>query len=41
MRRRRSTNSKLDYKGKEKYKRKKDMIHKRREKEKPEQRGDK
>jgi hypothetical protein len=39
MRRRRSTNNKLDYRGKEKYKRKKDTIYKKREERKPEQRG--
>jgi hypothetical protein len=38
MRRRRSTGSKPDHRGKERYKRKKDVIHKRREEGKPEQR---
>jgi hypothetical protein len=40
MRRRRSTGSGLDHRGKERYRGKKDVIHKRREEEKPEQRGD-
>jgi hypothetical protein len=41
MRRRKSISSGLDHKEKEKYKEEKDVIHKRREEEKPEQRGDK
>jgi hypothetical protein len=39
MRRRRSTNSKPDHRGKKRYKREKDTIHKRKEEEKPKQRG--
>jgi hypothetical protein len=38
MQRRRNTSSKLAYKGKERYKEKKDIIHKEREERKPEQR---
>jgi hypothetical protein len=38
MRRRRSTDNKPDYRGKERYKKKKDVIHKRKKEEKPEQR---
>jgi hypothetical protein len=38
MRRRRSTNSRLDYKGKERYKGKKNIIYKKREERKPKQR---
>jgi hypothetical protein len=38
MRRRRSTSSKPDHKEKEKYRGKKDAIHKKREERKPEQR---
>jgi hypothetical protein len=41
MRRRKSTNSKPDHKEKERYKREKNIIHKRREERKPEQREDK
>jgi hypothetical protein len=37
IQRRRSTDSRLDYREKEKYKKKKDVIHKRKEEEKPEQ----
>jgi hypothetical protein len=39
IQRRRSTGSRLDHKGKERYKEEKNMIHKRREEGKPEQRG--
>jgi hypothetical protein len=39
MRRRRSTGSGLDHGGKERYRGEKDVIHERREKGKPEQRG--
>jgi hypothetical protein len=39
MQRRRSIGSKLAHKGKERYKEEKDAIHKKREEEKPEQRG--
>jgi hypothetical protein len=39
MQRKRSTGNKPDHKGKERYKGKKDIIHKRREKRKPKQRG--
>jgi hypothetical protein len=38
MRKKRSTSSKLDYRGKEKYKGKKDVIYKEREEGKPKQR---
>jgi hypothetical protein len=38
IRRKRSTSSELDYRGKERYREEKDTIHKRREKGKPEQR---
>jgi hypothetical protein len=38
MRRRKSINSRLDHRGKERYRRKKDVIHKRKEKKKPKQR---
>jgi hypothetical protein len=38
MRRRRSTGSGLDHRGKERYKEEKDAMHKRKEKEKPKQR---
>jgi hypothetical protein len=38
MRKRRSTGSELDHKGKERYKGKKNTIHKKKEEEKPEQR---
>jgi hypothetical protein len=41
MRKRRSISSRLDYKGKERYKEEKDVIHKRREEGKPKQRGGK
>jgi hypothetical protein len=37
MRRRKSINSKLDYRGKKRYKRKKDVIYKKREERKPKQ----
>jgi hypothetical protein len=39
MQRKRSTNSKPDHREKERYREKKNTIHKKREKEKPEQRG--
>jgi hypothetical protein len=39
MRRRRSTDNKLDHRGKERYRGEKDTIHKRKEERKPEQRG--
>jgi hypothetical protein len=39
MQRRRSTGSKPDHKEKERYRGEKDVIYKRREKRKPEQRG--
>jgi hypothetical protein len=39
MQKRRSTGNRPDYRGKERYKGKKDVIHKGREEEKPEQRG--
>jgi hypothetical protein len=38
MQRRRSTGSKLDHRGKKRYKGKKDVIHKKKEEEKPKQR---
>jgi hypothetical protein len=38
MRKRKSTSNKPDYREKEKYRRKKDAIHKRREERKPKQR---
>jgi hypothetical protein len=38
IQKRRSTGSRLDHKGKERYKKEKDIIHKRKEKEKPKQR---
>jgi hypothetical protein len=41
MQRKRSTSSGLDHKGKKRYKGKKNAMHKRREKRKPEQREDK
>jgi hypothetical protein len=39
MRKKRSIGSKPDHRGKERYKREKNVIHKRREEKKPEQRG--
>jgi hypothetical protein len=39
MQRRRSTGSGLDHKGKEKYKKEKDVIYKEREERKPKQKG--
>jgi hypothetical protein len=41
MRRKRSTDSRPDHRGKERYKGEKNVIHKRREERKPEQREDK
>jgi hypothetical protein len=38
MRRRRSTSSELDHKGKERYRREKDVMYKKRKKRKPKQR---
>jgi hypothetical protein len=38
MRRRRSTSSRPDHRGKERYKEEKDVIHKRKKEEKPKQR---
>jgi hypothetical protein len=38
MRRRRSTNNKLDHRGKKRYREKKNVIYKERKKEKPKQR---
>jgi hypothetical protein len=39
MQRRRSISSKLDHRGKERYRGEKDMIHERKKEGKPEQRG--
>jgi hypothetical protein len=39
IQRKRSTNNKPDYREKERYRREKDAIHKRREEEKPKQKG--
>jgi hypothetical protein len=41
MRRKESTSNKLDHREKERYKGKKDIIYKKREEKKPEQREDK
>jgi hypothetical protein len=41
MQKRRSIGSKPDHRGKKRYKEEKDVIHKKKEKEKPEQRGGK
>jgi hypothetical protein len=41
MQRRKNISSKLDHRGKERYRKEKNVIHKRREEGKPEQRGGK
>jgi hypothetical protein len=41
IQRKRSISSRLNYKGKKRYKEEKDIIHKKREERKPEQRKDK